>query len=196
MSNEIKAPHPQKRSTGVTFYVTWAQLAALSLIILTPLIVALGLFIFSQPATVETQTVLVVTPTFETPPQRFTTAGTTTVRIDAAQGWQPAGIRLEQGQPFRIQYLLGKWSITPAENRWYGPDGGAHACGQPDCVEPIPGYSKSGLIGRMGEGDPFPIGNYLETTADATGVLYLRVNDIGTDDNEGIITLQISIGAP
>jgi hypothetical protein len=112
--------------------------------------------------------------------------------VDAAQGWQETGLRLEAGQRFTIEYLSGDWSISPADGIRYTADGGASACGNPDCVEPIPNYTKSGLIGRIGDAEAFPVGSYLESTATTSGTLQLRVNDAGTHDNEGIIRVRIS----
>jgi hypothetical protein len=118
--------------------------------------------------------------------------GTTTVDINSAQGWQPTGLRLEEGQIFTVEYLEGDWSIFPGDTFRYGPDGGASACGGTDCVQPIPRYTKSGMIGRIGDSEPFIVGSYLETTANDSGMLQLRVNDGGTHDNEGLITVRVS----
>jgi hypothetical protein len=118
----------------------------------------------------------------------------TTVAVDSAQGWQPTGLNLEEGQFFIIQYVEGDWSIWPEDAFRYGPDGGAVACNATDCVEPLRGYTKSGLIGRIGDSEPFVVGSYLETTASRAGMLQLRVNDGGTHDNEGIITMLLSLG--
>jgi hypothetical protein len=112
--------------------------------------------------------------------------------VDSAQGWQPTGLRLEEGQAFTVQFIEGDWSIFPEDAFRYGPDGGASACGGADCVEPIPNYTKSGLIGRIGDSEPFIVGSYLETTANDSGMLQLRVNDGGTHDNEGMITVLLS----
>jgi hypothetical protein len=112
--------------------------------------------------------------------------------VDSAQGWQPTGLRLVEGQTFIISYREGDWSIFPDDPYRYGADGGASACGGADCVEPIPNYTKSGLIGRIGDSEPFIVGSYLESTANDSGMLQLRVNDAGTHDNEGIITVLLT----
>jgi hypothetical protein len=112
--------------------------------------------------------------------------------VDAAQGWQPTGLRLEAGQRFTIEYLTGDWSIFPGDSFRYTADGGASACGNPDCVEPLPNYTKSGLIGRIGDAPAFPVGSYLESTAPSGGMLQLRINDAGTHDNEGLIHVRIT----
>jgi hypothetical protein len=112
--------------------------------------------------------------------------------VDAAQGWQATGLRLEEGQRFIISYREGDWSIFPEDSFRYGPDGGASACEGSDCVEPLAGYTKSGLIGRIGDSQPFVVGGYLETTAEDSGMLQLRVNDAGTHDNEGFITVLLT----
>lgn len=114
------------------------------------------------------------------------------VTVDAAQGWQPTCLRLLEGQTFIISYREGDWSIFPEDPFRYGPDGGAAACEGADCVEPLAGYTKSGLIGRIADSEPFIVGSYLETTANDSGMLQLRVNDGGTHDNEGIITVLIT----
>ena len=41
------------------------------------------------------------------------------------------------------------------------------------------------LIGRIGNGAPFAIGNQTSIVAPASGVLFLGVNDDGFADNQG-----------
>jgi hypothetical protein len=50
------------------------------------------------------------------------------------------------------------------------------------------------LIGKIGEGPPFLIGNGIKLIADRSAVLYLRMNDApgGFGNNEGTVTVRIT----
>lgn len=125
-------------------------------------------------------------PPVDTVTARFTVA--------APREWQPTRIRVEVGDRVSIQYLTGKWHSQPDEPL-HGPDGqGSYTCSGMSCVEPLPGYPKGGLVGRIGDAGPvFAVGSQKSFTADADGVLELRINDVGVYDAEGSVTMQITV---
>jgi hypothetical protein len=80
------------------------------------------------------------------------------------------------------------------EIQFFGPNGGSSfICSSERCVEPLIGYPQGGLIGRIGIGPPFAVGEYVTFTADADGVLQLRMNDAGTYDNKGSVLMRVSL---
>ena len=57
---------------------------------------------------------------------------------------------------------------------------------------PVPTLAVGGLIGRIGTGAPFAIGDSSQPiTMPAVGRLYLGVNDAGPSDNSGAFTVTI-----
>ncbi len=61
------------------------------------------------------------------------------------------------------------------------------------CVEPMPFERKGALIGRVGGGEPFLVGQSNEIAIDRDGLLDLRINDPDSalHDNGGILTVAI-----
>jgi hypothetical protein len=180
--DDFEEPELEKSKRPPGIYVTWHHLLVVFFLVVVVIIWGFSYVRLSSPEFIAT--VSSIPPTLNLYDD--------TLEIYAAEGWQPTGLWLEKGQYFRIQYMQGSWSIFPDDDVRYTADGGAAACGQPDCVEPIPDYTTSGLIGRIGDGVPFPVGSYLETTAQYTGTLQLRVNDAGTHDNEGSVIIRVS----
>jgi hypothetical protein len=57
---------------------------------------------------------------------------------------------------------------------------------------PAPGMGVGGLIGRVGNGNPFPIGaGPAQVTMPANGRLFIGVNDRELSDNSGTFTVTI-----
>ena len=50
------------------------------------------------------------------------------------------------------------------------------------------------MIGRIGNGQPFAIGNQTSIVMPAAGQLFLGVNDDGVDDNVGEFRVEITRG--
>lgn len=178
MFTQNEKPKNDARRAGITIHLSWGQLVFIGISLLAAMLIWLilqpGPLISANPPAPE-ETVVI------------------RAEVDSAQGWQATGLRLQLGQRFSVEYLEGDWSIFPMDSIRYTADGGASACGShPDCIEPIPNYTKSGLIGRIGDGEPFPVGSYLETAANASGMLQLRVNDAGTHDNQGVLMVFVS----
>ncbi|MBC7811785.1 MAG: hypothetical protein H7175_11590 [Burkholderiales bacterium] len=114
-----------------------------------------------------------------------------TFTVDSTSGWQNTDVVLQMGDQVVVEYVSGEWHIEPSEP-YSDADGGASGCDFDDCLEPVRAYTKSGLVGRIGDGEAFAIGNYAEITAQTEGPLQLRVNDAGILDNEGSITVSIT----
>src|SRR5215212_9627535 len=82
--------------------------------------------------------------------------------VAAAREWQSARLIVYTGDKVTIKYISGLWRSAPDE-AMHGPDGGrSYTCYGAQCVEPVPGYPKAALVGRLGENSlPFRVGNYV-----------------------------------
>ena len=58
-----------------------------------------------------------------------------------------------------------------------------------------PGISTGALVGQIGNGAPFLVGQSFRTTADMAGTLYLGYNDSRSDDNTGYYTVNIDVSS-
>jgi hypothetical protein len=113
--------------------------------------------------------------------------------VDARQEWQDTGITISQDDVVSITYESGQWRIDPLD-ALHGADGGSsiRVCAEVDCI-PVPDYPKGGLIGRIGSGQAFVVGSQYKDLVTNSGTLQLRANDVGIDDNEGSVTVHISV---
>ncbi|MBI4769043.1 MAG: hypothetical protein HY784_01165 [Chloroflexi bacterium] len=114
--------------------------------------------------------------------------------VYAYRQWQSTGVKLSPGDAFQIR-ASGEWQYSPYVGL-HGPAGGMWA---PDWY-PLPGDSMPGgvkggaLLGRIGEaGQVFYVGARYSGQAAAGGTLYLRINDDLLGDNEGTLSLQITV---
>ena len=62
-------------------------------------------------------------------------------------------------------------------------------------ANPVPSVGTGALIGRIGNGQPFPIGSQTRLQAPAAGQLFLGINDTHVQDNDGTFQVQIQRGA-
>ncbi len=116
--------------------------------------------------------------------------------VEADQGWQSVGVDVELGDQVVIAYMFGDWRSNP-DDPLHGPDGGtSYVCRGEDCVEPVSGFPKGGLIGRIGEDKPFAVGDHVEFVAETGGSLQLRMNDTDLSDNEGSLLIEVTVISP
>jgi hypothetical protein len=57
---------------------------------------------------------------------------------------------------------------------------------------PLPGNLAGALIARVGNGEPFPIGDQTSVTMPADGQLFLGINDDNVNDNQGGFRVKVS----
>jgi hypothetical protein len=115
-------------------------------------------------------------------------------RIYAYRGWQSVGLILHPGEVFTVE----------AQGRWlYSPDVGYHGPQGSSVEYPAPVYyplsNKIGgcLIGRVGEqGRPFYVGRGTTVLTEVLGPLYLRINDDIVTDNDGYVTVEVTVLPP
>lgn len=130
-----------------------------------------------------------------------------TIDVVARDNWQNTGVMVDAGQPTTVTYVSGQWTANPAT-------GMVDAAGNPQYVAKpgytLPGSQEGALIGWIGkpgavEGEvvsaysPFLIGNGATVPMGQSGFLFLCINDdlnqeygMGLEDNEGVITVQIT----
>jgi hypothetical protein len=137
-----------------------------------------------------TLTAAVPTPT-STPPLAPTT-NIFNINIAANACWVNTGLKVTAGQTIVITAsgTANTWGGKDISNG--GPDGQpTNMCGAVEC--PRIGANYGALIGRIGEGETFLVGSYLEFTASAEGDLYLTINDWECIDNLGSFNVTVTI---
>ena len=102
-----------------------------------------------------------------------------TVRVEANRPWTDTGLVVRAGEPISFST---QGTVTFGANMTAGPDGNKdHA---PNRNFPVPSMSVGGLIGRVGNGRPFPIGSARSPIEMPNeGRLFLGVNDDQLQDN-------------
>jgi hypothetical protein len=116
-------------------------------------------------------------------------------RVYAYRGWQSMGIALHPGEIVTIT-ARGKWLYSPQVG-YYGPEGAPRSKYPAPSYYPLPNGIGGCLIGRIGEsGDPFYVGQRATIRSDTTGLLYLRINDDIVTDNDGFLTVEITVKTP
>ena len=116
----------------------------------------------------------------------------TSPRIFAYRDWQSVGVRVQEGDTLQIR-AKGIWLYTPGE--YHGPEG--HARYRAPGFYPLPGVRGGALIARIGEdGKPFYVGGRSTHWVDKVGTLYLRIDDDILGDNEGYVTVEVTVTQP
>jgi PA-IL-like protein len=108
------------------------------------------------------------------------------VLVQANQQWNDGGLTVRKGD--RVSFTTSG-QISYGQGMSAGPDGDA-SLRRPDY--PVPQMPVGGLIGRVGNGQPFPIGsNAQPITMPNDGRLMLGVNDNEVGDNSGAFTVAV-----
>ena len=110
------------------------------------------------------------------------------VRVAANQRWTPTGIQVVDGQTvaFNVQ---GEVQLSTSQEDRAGAAGSA--TGRRAAGAPLPSALAGALIGRVGNGAPFGIGNQTMVPMPATGELFLGVNDDELGDNSGGFVVDV-----
>jgi len=111
------------------------------------------------------------------------------ITVPANQGWTNTGIPVLRGQ--RISFNAhGDIMISPTASS--GPNG-SPAVTSANVRYPLQGVPAGALIGRVGNGAPFPIGtNPQPITMPGSGPLMLGINDDVLTDNSGSYAVNLS----
>ena len=120
-----------------------------------------------------------------------------TVDVDSQKGWSNTGLEIREGEVLRMEWFGGMWrgDVGMTNCPKHGPAGPTCDAYTAPAGYPLPGVVEDSLVGRIGN-EVFSVGEQLRKIARTTGVLYLTINDTGHHDNDGIITMKVSIGSP
>jgi hypothetical protein len=111
------------------------------------------------------------------------------VTVHANQAWTSTGITVTKGQVVTLQ-SSGEVQLSP--------DGGDTATlggskqGRRMTNGPLPGALAGALIGRVGNGRAFGIGDQGTLTMPESGLFYLGVNDDNVSDNHGAFSVTVT----
>ena len=104
------------------------------------------------------------------------------ITVQANQPWTSTGKTVRRGQTLTFQ-TTGEVQLSTDAEDIANADGAKK--GRYATNAPMKQVLAGALIGRIGNGAPFAIGNQTTIVAPASGVLFLGVNDDGFDDNKG-----------
>lgn len=130
----------------------------------------------------------------------FKFTNSSVVNVSATTGWQQTSLSLQQGKQFIIAYMSGTWTVDSRNFPYVAAEGYSSDTDQQiwqGCkVNSSAPYAR--LLGRAGSsGQIFSIGRGGTFTADASGPLYLRINDQDRclGDNAGSVSMTVSPAA-
>jgi hypothetical protein len=109
--------------------------------------------------------------------------------VSGKQPWTSTGIMVRRGERLtfnttgEVRVGGGPEDVAPPA----GVTGGRTAAGTP-----IPASIVGALIGRVGNGQPFGIGNQTSVPMPAAGMLFLGINDNNFADNSGEFRVEIT----
>jgi len=139
------------------------------------------------------------------------TTRTAQATVPATADWLDTGVTVAAGDRVSITYRSGTWWAGPvfdAQGTRYDPppyDANGipaqyhYVCAEhlpaSQCAEPLPTAEMGALVGRIGGGSVFLVGNSYDEQVSATGSLSLRINDdySGMADNTGSVTVTIAV---
>jgi hypothetical protein len=111
------------------------------------------------------------------------------IDVEARDGWNNTHIEVEEGDLLTITYVSGKWSPWPGDR--YDAIGSG---GDPRCrCNVMEGVSHAALIGRIGDHEPFLIGERYHHSIGESGILFLGINDVDIYDNSGHLQVKVEI---
>lgn len=111
------------------------------------------------------------------------------VRVEANQPWTSTGITVKKGD--RVSFrTTGQIAFGRGSGQVTGPDGNDSSRNP---AFPVGAMPVGGLVGRVGNGAPFPIGsNGAPIVMPQAGVLMLGVNDTEYTDNSGSFSVVVT----
>lgn len=114
------------------------------------------------------------------------------VRVGGRAGWVNTGLTVSQGQTLLFN-TTGEVRLSTASDDVAGSAGSKK--GRYAGNSPIPSALAGALIGRIGTGAPFAIGNQTSIPSPGSGMLWLAVNDDVLVDNAGEFGVDITAQA-
>ena len=111
------------------------------------------------------------------------------IRVPATAGWVNTQMRVRRGEMITFN-TTGQVQLSDNRNDR------AHAAGTPRTAPgaPMPGAYAGALIGRVGNSQPFAIGDQASVPMPFDGILFLSVNDDERSDNAGEFVVSLGRG--
>ena len=111
------------------------------------------------------------------------------IRVPAQRGWVSTGMRVRKGEYIQFN-TSGEVQVSDSRGDR------ARAAGTPRTApnSPLPTVGAGALIGRVGNSQPFGIGDQTSVPMPFDGVLYLMVNDDERADNAGQFVVSLGRG--
>lgn len=116
--------------------------------------------------------------------------GTGRIQVPASAGWVNTGVMVSEGQQVSI-VTTGEVRLSADANDTATAAGSKQGRYSPNA--PLAGALAGALIGRVGNGEPFGIGNQTSFPAPASGLLFLAVNDDNRGDNAGAFGVEVAV---
>lgn len=122
--------------------------------------------------------------------------GTRVVTVSAQSPWQPTGIHARKGQVVSIHYMEGTWGVlggargAEKQTDAKGFEGEYRSVGLPVTSAPV-----GALVGRIGNGEPFLVGDEIRFRTGDSGALRLTINDQSLEDNFGALRVEIRVSS-
>lgn len=113
------------------------------------------------------------------------------VQVPANACWMKSDVSVAAGKKLTISASGQVNTNGGVDGSTSDPNGQPYTCGGTKC--PVIGVGYGSLIGRVGDGAAFFIGNSLEFVPDRDGPLFFTVNDWECDDNSGAFDVVIRI---
>jgi hypothetical protein len=108
------------------------------------------------------------------------------ITVSGQSAWTPTGLTVRRGEPLTVS-ASGEIRVGGEGNPTASPGG----AGATNAGNPLPSAATGALIGRVGNGQPFLIGNQSRVTAPAAGQLFLGINDSHLQDNDGQFQVEL-----
>jgi hypothetical protein len=117
------------------------------------------------------------------------------IPVPATEVWTDSGIELATGDTVKFDAYGG--IVHSEDGPLLSPEGDPNLRGHPSNVAGLEDANHAALIGRIGEeGAPFVVGRRYEMTVESEGRLYLGINDIGVDNNDGEFVAIVTLISP
>jgi hypothetical protein len=111
------------------------------------------------------------------------------VTVNANQAWTSTGITVTKGQ---VVTLASSGEVQLSSDAADVAMLGGSKLGRRITNGPLPGALAGALIGRVGNGQAFGIGDQATLTMPDSGLLFLGVNDDNVGDNQGAFTVTVT----
>jgi hypothetical protein len=124
---------------------------------------------------------------------KLTRVGPRSVSVSSQQAWTDTGLVVQKGDDVSVTAAGTVYPAVPNRSLLNGPSGLAN---RPDLVSRsvLPTANHASLIGRVGDnGTPFNVGASTRFTASVPGRLFLGINDIGLENNDGAFQARVTI---